>query len=313
MISVEQIQYILELSKTHSFHRTAENLYISQPAVSKAVKKVEEELQIKLFDRTPSGVYPTRAGAELVKIIDDLLRRFNDLYLAANYFSYHQQGAEIGRVQIYSHNTIANYVLPQLVADLHSYIHDLDLDVVEVLPDASLERILQDPLGIGMGIFEHEISSDFDSGMTESLRMTKLCQAEPYLVVNKEMMPLNLNTGERVQLKELAEYPLVLNQFSPPLSSVLLKQMHDEGHQPKIVLRCPTAAIFTKYVTEGLACGIVTKLGHFFTFPPSLMNIGYFPIESQCQFSFFLYANRQFPSQIYQLFYHLLHRLLILI
>ena len=130
--------------------------------------------------------------------------------------------------------------------------------------------------------------------------------------LDREMMPLNINVGESVSLKKLSECPLVLNQFSPPLSKSLLKEMSDNGSEPKIILRCPTAAIFTKYITEGLACGIVTKLGHFFMFPSSLKNIVYFPVESKYQFNFFLYSHEEFPKELYSLFYHLLHRLLIL-
>lgn len=308
MVSIEQIQYILELSKTHSFHKTAENLYISQPVVSKAVKKVEEELQIKLFDRSSTGVYPTQAGLEILKLVNEIVKQVNDLYLTANYFSFHQQENEKVSIQIYSHNTIGNYVLPHIVTGLHSYIADLSLEVIEELPGAALEKIKAEPNRIGLGIFESTAIPQFN----QCYCMTQLCSAQPFLVVNKEMMPLNLTAGERVTLKKLSEYPLVLNQFSPPLTSVLLKKMEACGYQPKIILRCPTAAIFTNYVIEGLACGIVTKLGHFFTFPPSLPDIEYFPIESDYQFDFLLYAHAQFPSQLYQLFYHLLHRLLML-
>lgn len=308
MITIEQMQYILELSKTHSFHKTAENLYVSQPAISKAIKKAEDELSIKLFERSSQGVYPTQAGLELVKIIDELLIHFSDLYLTANYFSYYRKSCDIKVVQIYSHNSIGNYVLPQIVTGVHSYIGDLELRVIEVSPEESLDKIKIDPNGIGIGVFGKDISLEVE----RPLRVTKLCQAEPHLVVNREMMPLNINVGESVSLKKLSECPLVLNQFSPPLSKSLLKEMSDNGSEPKIILRCPTAAIFTKYITEGLACGIVTKLGHFFMFPSSLKNIVYFPVESKYQFNFFLYSHEEFPKELYSLFYHLLHRLLIL-
>lgn len=308
MITVEQMQYILELSKTHSFHKTAENLYISQPAVSKAIKKVEDELQLKLFDRTTAGVYPTKIGIEFVKIIDEIMCRFNDMHLLADHFSYYQQDDHLTTIKIYCHNTLGNYVLPQIVTGLHSYVPDLNLHVIEGSPQESLNQIEMDSGGIGMGIFPQKSASKW-----EKLRVMKLCQAEPYLVANKEMMPLNIDFGTTITLTDLIEYPLVLNQFAPPLSEYLLDQLKREGNEPKIALRCPTASIFTKYITEGLACGIVTKLGHFYMFPPSLKNIAYFPIESSYGFDFLLYSHKDFPIQLYQLFFHLLQRQLILI
>lgn len=308
MITVEQIQYILELSKTQSFHKTAENLYISQPAVSKAVKRAEEDLQVKLFERTPTGVYLTKAGQEIVKVIDEIANHFNEIYLMTNYFSYYQQEHRIESVQVYCHNSIGNYVLPHIATDLHGYIKDLNLQVVEILAKEAIGKVKSDSNGIGIGVFH----PDEIEKLEDDFRVARICQAEPYLVANKGMMPLNLDEGEIVSIEKLSEYPLVLNQFQPPLTRSFLDQMKARGIEPKIIMRSPTAAIFTKYVTDGLACGIVTKLGHFYMFPPSLKDIAYFPIESNDQFEFLLYANKEFPEQLYQLFYHLLYRLLML-
>jgi len=306
MITIEQMQYILELSKTHSFHKTAENLYISQPAVSKAIKKAEDELLVKLFERSSQGVYLTRQGIELVKIIDNLLGQFNKLYLTADKFAYYQKGYNIKTIQIYSHNAISNYVLPQIMADMYSYIKDLDMRVIETSPGDSLDKIKLDKTGLGIGVFEDDDFLNLDSFFCA----TKLCRAEPYLVVNKEMFPLNCNLGEKISLEKIAEYPLAINQFTPPLSGFLLEQMISSGNDPQVILKYSTASIFRKYITEGLACGIVMKLGNFFTFPTPIENIIYVPIENEYKFQLCLYAHKEFPEELYLLFYHLLRKLI---
>ena len=53
---------IYAVYQEHSFSKAAEKLYISQPALSNAIKKVEKELGLQLFDRSSSPVRPTPAG-----------------------------------------------------------------------------------------------------------------------------------------------------------------------------------------------------------------------------------------------------------
>lgn len=57
-----QIEYFIELCKTLNFTRTAQNLYVSQPAVSKQISSLEKEIGFKLFDRTNKDICLTPSG-----------------------------------------------------------------------------------------------------------------------------------------------------------------------------------------------------------------------------------------------------------
>ena len=72
-MNTKQIQYALALSETLSFSQVAEQLGITQPALSKQIQHLETELGVKLFDRnhspltlTPAGEYFVRNARELV-------------------------------------------------------------------------------------------------------------------------------------------------------------------------------------------------------------------------------------------------------
>ncbi|MCC8102562.1 MAG: LysR family transcriptional regulator [Clostridiales bacterium] len=62
-MTFRQIEYALELSKTLSFSKAAEALYISQPALSRQIQNLEQELGVTLFERTRQGLLLTKAGA----------------------------------------------------------------------------------------------------------------------------------------------------------------------------------------------------------------------------------------------------------
>ncbi|MBQ1331557.1 MAG: LysR family transcriptional regulator, partial [Lachnospiraceae bacterium] len=55
-MTLSQIRYFLAVARELNFSRAAEALYVSQPAVSKQVSQLEQELGVKLFDRTNQGL-----------------------------------------------------------------------------------------------------------------------------------------------------------------------------------------------------------------------------------------------------------------
>lgn len=75
MFSKREYEYVMEIAKEGSFSKAAQKLYISQPALSGAIKKIEKELYgISLFDRnvnpvalTPAGQYYLEKNAEDIR------------------------------------------------------------------------------------------------------------------------------------------------------------------------------------------------------------------------------------------------------
>ena len=72
---IEQLEYLIEIAKTNSISIAAENLYVSQPSISEAIKKLEGELGIKLLERTKTGSYLTPIGKSIaeqaVRVIEE--------------------------------------------------------------------------------------------------------------------------------------------------------------------------------------------------------------------------------------------------
>ncbi|MBP2659260.1 MAG: transcriptional regulator, LysR family [Firmicutes bacterium] len=66
-------EYIYEVYKEKSFSKAAQNLYISQPALSAAIKKIERRLDCCIFDRSSNPVQLTEAGTEYVKSIEKIM------------------------------------------------------------------------------------------------------------------------------------------------------------------------------------------------------------------------------------------------
>ena len=73
------LKYAVEIEKTGSVSKAADNLYMGQPNLSKAIKELEKETGITIFIRTPKGVTPTEKGREFLKRARELVNSFDRL------------------------------------------------------------------------------------------------------------------------------------------------------------------------------------------------------------------------------------------
>lgn len=80
-MKLEQIAQVIELASTGSFNKTAQNLYMSQPNLSKSIRQLEEEMEVELFTRTPQGVIPTPACRDFLSYANSIQ---HDLQLLQN-------------------------------------------------------------------------------------------------------------------------------------------------------------------------------------------------------------------------------------
>ena len=78
-MNVLYLKYALEVAKTGSINKAAENLYMAQPNLSRAIKDLEVSLGISIFDRTSKGMILTREGEVLLRHAEELLRQVDEI------------------------------------------------------------------------------------------------------------------------------------------------------------------------------------------------------------------------------------------
>lgn len=78
-MKIEHLKYALEVEKTGLISKAAENLYLSQPYLSKAIRELEENIGIVIFNRTPKGVVPTKDGAEFLVYAKNIVSQIEEV------------------------------------------------------------------------------------------------------------------------------------------------------------------------------------------------------------------------------------------
>ena len=82
-MTIQQCKYVLEIAKTGSFSQAAKRLFVAQSSLSISVKSLEQELNIRIFDRSGNGVYLTDEGAEFVRYASQIVE--NENFIACRY------------------------------------------------------------------------------------------------------------------------------------------------------------------------------------------------------------------------------------
>ena len=78
-MNISHLKYAVEVEKARSISQAAENLYMGQPNLSKAIRELENDLGITIFKRTSKGVIPTQKGEEFLGYAKSILMQIEEM------------------------------------------------------------------------------------------------------------------------------------------------------------------------------------------------------------------------------------------
>lgn len=126
-MTLTELRYIVTLAKEQHFGRAAEKCFVSQPTLSIAVKKLEDELGVALFERSKNAVYLTDVGKQVVAQAQKVLQQADTIKELAQ-FGKDQLKAPLRVGAIY---TIGPYLFPHLVPQVQQAAPDMPLYIEE--------------------------------------------------------------------------------------------------------------------------------------------------------------------------------------
>lgn len=138
-MTLTELKYVIAVAEEKHFGRAAERAFVSQPSLSAAVKNLEEELGVQIFERGKSEVLITEIGKQIIAQAERVLNEAGKVKAIA------QQGANPleGPLRLGVIHTIAPYLLPELVVAMRELAPKMSLDIEENMT-ANLEKMLSD-------------------------------------------------------------------------------------------------------------------------------------------------------------------------
>ena len=136
-MTLTELRYIVAVAQEKHFGRAAQRCFVSQPTLSIAIKKLEEELGLALFDRSSNEVMTTDAGQRIVVQARRVLEEADRIKLMAN-----QEQSELeGIFNLGLIFTIAPYLLPKLILSLREMAPEMPLQLDENYTDVLKESL----------------------------------------------------------------------------------------------------------------------------------------------------------------------------
>ena len=138
-MTLQQLKYIVAIDRYRSFAKAADALGISQPTLSAMLVKLEDELDVRIFERSNKSVTPTIAGEKIIRQAERTIaeaERINELVSE-------DKGDVAGDLRLCVVSSIAPYILPKFIRFYTEDYPQVRLTINELKGDAMLAELLQ--------------------------------------------------------------------------------------------------------------------------------------------------------------------------
>lgn len=191
-----RLQVFYTAAKNLSFTKAAQELYISQPSITRHINKLEDEFQVLLFERVGNKLKLTTAGERLLVHCERLMQDYH----ALDYEMHLLKNEHVGALRIGASTTIAQYVLPPILARFLEQFHQAHLSMIN-----GNSRTIEEALN------SHDIDLGLIEGITRMplLTYTKFQDDELLIVTAANTKYAKQGT---LSLEEFKQAPLVLRE-----------------------------------------------------------------------------------------------------
>ncbi len=145
MVTLTQLKYVIAVDKEKHFGRAAKECGVSQPSLSTQIQKVEDQLNIIVFDRSKKPVLTTREGQVFVKKAKEILSMVSEL----EHQSMHSDKVE-GEFNLGVIPTLSPYLIPLFVENFSKNHPRVDLKIFELTTDEIIKKLYDDELDAGL-------------------------------------------------------------------------------------------------------------------------------------------------------------------
>ena len=146
------MEYVYAVYKEQSFSKAAEKLYVSQPCLSAAIRRIEKEVGVPLFERRYSSVRPTQIGLEYIESVErimDIQKSFAAKVYDMNHYEY-------GSLSIGASTYVTAYIIPQIVEQFSQMYPKIDITLTETHSLELDKKIKNEEIDLIIDSFDEE-------------------------------------------------------------------------------------------------------------------------------------------------------------
>lgn len=215
MVNLELYRVFYVVAKCGSLTKAAEELFISQPAVSQAIKQLETQLGGKLFNRTHRGMELTETGGkQIFATVEQALKLFDE---AESKYAELKDTAT-GIIKICASDTVSTHFLLPYIKEYHEKYPNVNLILQNCTSSETIELLKNNKGDIG---FVNLPIDDSDINLSNTVM-----QIHDTFVCSEKFKEL---TEEVISLKRLQDYPLLMLELSTATRQAIVGFAHSQG------------------------------------------------------------------------------------
>ena len=240
--TLRQLQVFEKVASHLNYSRAAEELYLSQPAVSMQIKQLEGHIGLPLFEQMGKKIFLTEAGRELFRYSRNITQQIAEMETVFD----EMKGLGHGRLTLSVVNT-ANYFTPRLLAKFCKRHPDINVILQVANRDAVLKQLADNSTDLA-------IMGQPPEGLDIS---AKLFMDNPLVVIAAPNHPLA--RLKRVKLAQLAQETFLSREKGSGTRSAMERVFAEHRIQPRISMEMETNEAIKQAVQAGMGLGILSQ------------------------------------------------------
>jgi DNA-binding transcriptional LysR family regulator len=245
--SLKQIRYFIAAAETGQVSQAAVELNVSQSAVTAAILQLESALDLRLFDRIPSGVTLTAGGARFLQHARNIMAAVNE----AMRMPRASPDVTVGKARVGVTYTVAGYFLPRHHERFRRNYPRVEIELVEY-PRPAIERALIDG--------ELDLAVMLVSNLEETGRLqSETLLRSPRRLWTPPEHPLL--TASSVSLADVARYPYIMLTVDEA-SETAARYWSRTPHRPNVIFTTSSVEAVRGMVASGMGLTILSDMVH---------------------------------------------------
>ncbi len=243
-MTLNQIYYFQTVARYENYRKAAEELYISQPSLSRSIASLESELGVLLFEKNGRGVNLTKGGKLFLEYADRII---DECEIAKNKMK--EMASDGGKIDIGYVFPLASHYIPHNVRDFLNKKENKNVtfNFFQNHTSAIAKKVRSGELDVGFGGYIDKEEFEFFPVLSE----------EMVLITPKGH---ELESYKKVSIQELRNYPVIGYDRESWLGNYTKQLYRRLAFQPNIVVECPDEHSIVALVSEDFGIALVPAI-----------------------------------------------------
>ncbi len=232
-MTLRHLQIFVQVYQCQSITKAAKKLYMAQPAVSLAVKELEEHYQILLFERMNRKIYPTKVADKLYDYASSILSLYHTM--EEDILDYEKKG----ELKVGSSITISTTLLPQIIKQFQS-----------IYPKLKIKILINNASNIEKALLENEI----DVALVETNVQNDAIIKQPFMkdTMSVIVSPTHPLANQSCSLEDLVNYPFFIREEGSSVSKLIKSVFLSQQIEMDWMMESSSTEAIIKHVEMGL-------------------------------------------------------------